>query len=81
MNKIIIFAPVIIGGIYLFYFQKNKSINISTPNLNEKFTPLQLNQERLNSYNIPSIYNNVVKCKFSRFLSNNYYDMINGFSQ
>jgi len=66
MNKIILFAPVIIGGIYLFYFQKNKLINISAPNINENFTPAK----------IPSI-----KCKYSRFLSNNYYEMINGFSQ
>jgi len=81
MNKIILFAPVIIGGIYLFYFQKNKSINISAPNLNENFTPLQLNQEQLGIGNIPSIYNNVIKCKFSNFLSNNYSNFINGFSQ
>jgi hypothetical protein len=81
MNKIVIFAPIIIGGIFLFYFQKNKSINISIPDLNEKFTPLQLNQEKLEISNIPSIYNSVIKCKFNGFLSNNYSNFINGFSQ
>jgi hypothetical protein len=58
MNEILIFVPVILGGIYLFINQKNKSSSISVPNISENFTPAQLNQEQLGLGSIPSIYNN-----------------------
>jgi hypothetical protein len=57
MNKLLIFAPVILG-IYLFTNQKSKSISISAPNISENYTPAQLNQEQLKIGSIPSIYNN-----------------------
>jgi len=58
MNEILIFVPVILGGIYLFINQKSKSSSISVPNISENFTPAQLNQEQLKIGSIPSIYNN-----------------------
>jgi len=57
MNELIIFVPVILG-IYLFSNQKNKSSNLSMPNISENYTPAQLNQEKLGLGKIPSIYNN-----------------------
>jgi hypothetical protein len=57
MNELLIFAPVILGGIYLFIKQKNNSINITAPNISENFNPVQLNQEQLGIGGIPSIYN------------------------
>jgi hypothetical protein len=56
MNELLIFVPVILGGIYLFINQKTS--NITAPNISENFNPLQLNQDELGIGGIPSIYNN-----------------------
>jgi len=54
MNELIIFVPVILG-IYLFANKKNKSSNITAPNISENYTPAQLKLGKL-----PSIYNNSI---------------------
>jgi hypothetical protein len=56
MNELLIFAPVILGGIYLFINQKTS--NITAPNISEIFNPVQLNQDELRIGGVPYIYNN-----------------------